>query len=225
MRVLAISSAGGGAAIAIVQDGQAIASSQLLEEHGLAAALPRLVQRLLAEQASPIGSVAAVIGPGSFTGVRAGLAVAHGVAIGWGLPIIGVSVAEALADEAGRTGAPDLDGREMWTALHARRGRVFLHRGGSWGGYATDALPGSPARVAVCGSAAELVAGELAARGIDVLLTAYRRAQPVHVALVASARLAERAALLPALPLYVDEAEAKLPNTGLRPPPRAPGAG
>ncbi len=38
-------------------------------------------------------------GPGSFTGVRVGLAAAHGLAIGWGVPVTGYSSLALLAAE------------------------------------------------------------------------------------------------------------------------------
>ena len=216
MRILVISSAYGGVAAAIVQDRIELAGCRLVEERGLAAALPDLVASLLARHGA-IELVAAVVGPGSFTGVRSGLSVACGVGLGFGVSVIGVTVAEAFADEAASDGR--LSGRVLWTAIHARRGRVFIDVSGSLRGYATDDLPDAAGKIAVCGNAASVVAGTLAARGTDVMLTAYRMPQPVHVASAAIARAAGRLADVPALPLYVDVAEAKLPKGGLRPAP------
>ena len=63
--------------------------------------------------------IAVGIGPGSFTGVRIGLATARGLALGLGVPVAGVSTLDALA--AGAPGAiPVVD---------ARRGEVFVLQG------------------------------------------------------------------------------------------------
>jgi tRNA threonylcarbamoyl adenosine modification protein YeaZ len=60
-------------------------------------------------------------GPGSFTGVRVGLAAAHGLAIGWGVPLSGYSSLAAIA-AAGRPGA----GGEIAVALQAGHGQLFV---------------------------------------------------------------------------------------------------
>ncbi len=60
------------------------------------------------------------VGPGSFTGVRIGLAAARGVGLALDLPVAGVSTLEALA--AGAPGAVPV--------IDARRGEIFvLHSG------------------------------------------------------------------------------------------------
>jgi tRNA threonylcarbamoyl adenosine modification protein YeaZ len=64
--------------------------------------------------------IAVATGPGSFTGIRVGLAAAQGWAKAFGLAVCGVSVLEALA-EAAQT-------RTDWAApiLDARRGEFFV---------------------------------------------------------------------------------------------------
>jgi len=67
-----------------------------------------------------LGLIAVATGPGSFTGIRVGLAAAQGWAKAFGLPVRGVSVLEALV-EAAQLRAP-------WAApiLDARRGEFFV---------------------------------------------------------------------------------------------------
>ena len=67
-----------------------------------------------------MGLIAVATGPGSFTGIRVGLAAAQGWAKAFGLPIRGVSVLEALVEAA--------QIRTDWAApiLDARRGEFFV---------------------------------------------------------------------------------------------------
>jgi len=68
-----------------------------------------------------VGLLAAGTGPGGFTGLRIGLATAHGLALARGLPLAGVSSLRALAAPA-REGAP---GERSAAVLDARRGEAF----------------------------------------------------------------------------------------------------
>ncbi len=214
MRILAISSAYAGCTIAYVQDGAALAQDRVHDQLGLAATVPARVELLLDQTGRALDLVAVVVGPGSFTGLRAGISVAAGIGLALGVPVVGVSVTEALA-----AALPALDGRVLWVATEARRGRVFIDQGDGARGFATDDLPRPAGRVAIAGNAANVVAGGLAAKGIDVMLTAARVPTAVLVAAIGAERVAGLRPPRAALPLYVDAPEAKLPAGGLRAPP------
>jgi tRNA threonylcarbamoyl adenosine modification protein YeaZ len=213
VRVLAISSAYAGCSVAFVQDGVVLAESSVQAPLGLAAALPVLVQTVLTRSGPP-DIVAVVVGPGSFTGLRAGISVAAGVGLGFGVEVVGVSVTEALAAELGDPG-----GRELWVATAARRGRGFIEAGSGAVGFATDALPHPRGPIIIAGNAANEVAGALAAKGVNVKLMSARVPLAERVAAVGAARACGALPPLAALPLYVDAPEAKLPAGGLRAPP------
>jgi tRNA threonylcarbamoyl adenosine modification protein YeaZ len=192
-----------------------LAHAHAAEDKGLAARLPVLVMDVLSAGGGGPDLVAVVVGPGSFTGLRAGISVATGLGLGMGIQVHGVTVAEALAARL-----PPLEGRTLWVATHARRGRVFLDTGDGARGYQTDALPGAIGRIAVAGNAANVVAGALAAKGADVMLTAARAPLVEDVAAIGVRRHAGELSALAPLPLYVDAPEAKLPAGGLRAAPQ-----
>ncbi len=63
------------------------------------------IDGLLTEQGAAVGDLTGIIvgtGPGAFTGLRVGLASAKGLAVGLGLPLVGVPTSLALMDAASR---------------------------------------------------------------------------------------------------------------------------
>jgi tRNA threonylcarbamoyl adenosine modification protein YeaZ len=217
MRILALDAALARCAAAIVVDREVLAARQTAATQGHAALLPLMAKEVLAEAgmtAASLDLVAVTVGPGSFTGIRAGLALAYGIAVAAGVPVVGVTVGETLAESL-----PFLGERHLWTAIDSRRGRVFLERGDTVISASLDALPVPAGKVAVAGDAAPQVAARLAARDADVMLTDARLPLARHVAVVAERRIRGELRPLAAQPLYVDPPEAKLPAGGLRPPP------
>jgi tRNA threonylcarbamoyladenosine biosynthesis protein TsaB len=217
MLILALDSALARCSAGLVADGVLRAARLQEAGRGQAALLPVMAAAVLDEAgiaATELDLIAVTVGPGSFTGIRAGLALAHGIALGAGVPVVGVTVGEALADSL-----PHLGGRVLWTAIDSRRGRVFLEHDGAVLACALDSLPDAAGPIAVAGDAAIEVAARLAARDTDVMLTDARLPTVRHVAMVGARRLAGDLPPRPAQPLYVDPPEAKLPRGGLRPAP------
>lgn len=71
---------------------------------GHAEALIPMIEEVLAEAGAmprDLDRIAVATGPGSFTGVRAGVAAARGMALGLGIPSIGVTRLEAIAFDRG----------------------------------------------------------------------------------------------------------------------------
>jgi tRNA threonylcarbamoyladenosine biosynthesis protein TsaB len=222
--ILALDASLSRCSVALQGDGRLLAQQVRDGDRGHAAALPPMAAAVLAEaglRAEDLDAVAAVVGPGGFTGLRAALALAHGIALGAGLPVIGVTTGEALAAAL----PPERRaGRAAWAVVDNRRGRVVLERfaRGSWAAaasppavFAADDLPQPCGRVVVAGDAAEEVAERLAARGADVLLSAVRLPDAAGAARVAALRLSGRLPPLPARPLYAEPPAVRLPEAAM----------
>ncbi len=68
---------------------------------------------------SELDRIGVTVGPGSFTGLRVGLAFAKGLALALDCPCVGIGALEALAASAG-------DPADCAAVIDAGRGRVFL---------------------------------------------------------------------------------------------------
>ena len=167
-----------------------------------------MAERVMAEAGLPFASLARIgvtIGPGSFTGLRVGLAFAKGLASALDVPLVGVGALEALAAEA--------DGL-VFAAIDARRDQVYLQ--GFEAGrplMAPDALELGTAAARV----AEIAGGRpltLVGSGAP-LLAAFAPAARVLTPEGCDARrvasLAAGRAPVPARPLYLRAPDARLP--------------
>jgi tRNA threonylcarbamoyladenosine biosynthesis protein TsaB len=217
MRILALDSALARCSATIVSGGQCVAGYQQDMERGHASVLAGMAHDALRDatiQATALDAIAVTVGPGSFTGVRGAIALGMGIGISAGVPVIGVTVGEALADSL-----PFLGGRALWCAITSRRGRVFLEIGEQVLSLPVTDLPWPGGPVALAGSAAIDVASRLAAGGADVMLTNAQLPVGRHIAQVAEHRFYRRIRPLPVEPLYVDQPQAKRPIGGQPPPP------
>lgn len=164
--------------------------------------------------------ITVVVGPGSFTGLRTSCALAEGLAAGMGCPVAGVTRGEVIRSVLDQTVREEkLAG---WFFLcQARRGRWFVE---------TSQEPG--AVTAVQAEAWDLPAGEwlLAGDAADEAgeqagnqrcrIAGVTKAEVSAIAAAGVARMTGQLPSRPALPLYVDPPEAKLPRNGLRGQPR-----
>ncbi len=217
MRILALDAALARCSAGLAIDDALVAVRLADGDRGAAAILPCMAAEVLAEaglDAASLDLVAVTVGPGGFTGLRAALSLAHGLALAAGRRLAGVTTGEALA-----AALPDLGGRALWVAIDDRRGGVFLEREGTAARVAAAAIPMPAGPLAIAGDAAVAVAARLAARGHDVMLTDSRLPQPLHVARAAAARLAAALPLRPARPLYVAPPATRAPRHPVRPPP------
>jgi len=90
---------------------------------GHAEQLPAVLQSVLAEAGvdlSQVGRIGVTVGPGSFAGIRVGVAFARGLALAIGVPVIGVGSLEAIAIPAARH-----NGKAMMAVLDAKRDHVW----------------------------------------------------------------------------------------------------
>jgi tRNA threonylcarbamoyladenosine biosynthesis protein TsaB len=217
MHILTLDAALLGCSAAIVRDDEVLAQREQPTERGQATMLPIMVEAVLDEARvlpAELELIAATVGPGSFTGIRAALALAHGIGLAARVPVIAVTMGEALAEAL-----PHLGHRHLWFATDSARGHLFLERAGSVLAIAPDHLPVPDGPVAIAGTAAIEVAARLAARDADVMLTDAKLPQPRHIAMAARRRHAGELPPRAALPLYVDPPAVRLPAGGLRPPP------
>ncbi|MBU2166371.1 MAG: tRNA (adenosine(37)-N6)-threonylcarbamoyltransferase complex dimerization subunit type 1 TsaB [Alphaproteobacteria bacterium] len=127
MTLLVLDTAQGLCTVALGQEGRVIASRSEPMTRGHQERLPVLVEAVLAEAgilASALEVVAATRGPGSFTGLRVGLAFAQGLAAATGARPVGLSSLDALAVQAHLVEPPSPS--PIAAVMDARRGQVYL---------------------------------------------------------------------------------------------------
>ncbi|GGE21855.1 tRNA (adenosine(37)-N6)-threonylcarbamoyltransferase complex dimerization subunit type 1 TsaB [Aureimonas endophytica] len=129
--ILAIDTAGPRCSAALATaSGDVLAKREPELGRGHAERLMAIVAEVLAEAGlayRDIGRIVATVGPGSFTGLRVGVAAARGLALTLGVPALGVSTLEALAEPHGGD-CPVL------ALLDAKRGEAYVaayDRGGA----------------------------------------------------------------------------------------------
>ena len=155
--ILVIETATAACSAALIDGETLIDERHELVGRGHAERLVPMIEALLAGRRP--GSILVDCGPGSFTGVRVGLAAAHGLAIGWGVPLAGYSSMAAVAAAAeGRAGG------EIAVALEGGHGQLFVQAFGEDEMRPLDTLRSLPPGEAAAAIRSHRVAGSGAAR-------------------------------------------------------------
>lgn len=173
MIVLGIETSGPRAGVALLV-GDRVREKQFDAHRSLGAELAPTIQELLEQEHlgpdSPPDLVVVDLGPGSYTGLRVGLAAAKGLAFAWSRPLVGVRAIEALALQAPATSnrvlcAIDAQRGEVYHALFERAGgRTSLARAPGLDGPEALARAFEGQDVTVIGDAADAVVRALASR-------------------------------------------------------------
>lgn len=219
MNVLAFDCAGAGCSAAVLIEGRVAARETRAMERGQAETLLPMLEGALAAaalRADELDLIAVTTGPGSFTGVRIGLAAARGLALASGRPAAGLSSFAAVAAGV----PPDGEARPLVVALDSRRGDFFVQcfspAGAALGPgralspeLAVAALP--PGNLRLAGDAAARLAPLTGGRGecVGALV------DPAALARAAEAAWSTGTAL-PLVPIYL-----RPPDTTPPPPRRA----
>jgi len=177
--ILAFDTAGAACSVAVARGADLLATERRDMQHGHGEALMPMIDATMRAAGivpTKLDAVAVSLGPGGFTGIRVGLAAAHGIALASGARLVGTAsfaaVAAALspAEIAGRTILAALDSRraDLYVQLLDADGEplveprtVMPDRLGKW---VADAI-GMAAPLLVAGDAAVVAAMAIAGRG------------------------------------------------------------
>ncbi len=137
MRLLALETATSAQSVALVEDERLLAKQSYEAQGNRGGLLLPTVDQVLQKAglaARDLDAVAVSVGPGSFTGLRVGLATAKGLALGSGARLAGVSTLETLAEGYALTDGTicallDAYRGEVYMALFRRKGNTFERLG------------------------------------------------------------------------------------------------
>ncbi len=213
MKILALDTCLDACSAAVCEDAAPVAVRTEIMARGHQERLAPMAAEVMTEAGAAfdaLGLIAVTVGPGSFTGLRVGLAFAKGLALALGIPCVGVGALEALAASEAATGF-------VAAAVDAKRGQIWLQAFIDGPAVmAPDALapetaaarlaelwPGGDALLV--GSGAPMLAGVIPGAATSIRLAP----DPVAVARVA---LRSRPPYPPPRPLYLRAPDARLPS-------------
>lgn len=222
MQLLALDTALAATAVAVLdtEAGSILAGESLPMARGQSEALLPMVERVVKAAGLAmrnIDKIAVTVGPGSFTGLRIGIAAARGLALALARPVVGVSTLAAFAAPALVSGA----GLPVAGAIDARHGMIFFQFMGNDGRVITGpglfsieeaALKTGDGAMIFVGDAADRLASakkEMAPAFQISRATVVQAAAP-DIAWVARLGAIADPATAPARPLYLRDASVTL---------------
>ncbi len=215
MLILCLDTSGADCAVLLARDGVRCAALRETAGRGHAERLAPMARAALAEAGVPpgaLGRIAAISGPGSFAGLRVGIAFARGLALTLDIPALGVSLFDLIV-------AAYPDAPHLAAAHDAGRGEmaIRLYRNGAMQGPVQRLmLEDAVSRIAAF-APAPLIAGSGAAALAVRIPGARAEAGPgADLDLLARIAAADPAAYPPS-PFYLRPPDAKLPG-GVMPP-------
>lgn len=120
MLILGLDTCLSSCSVAVLDGERVLASAREVMARGHQERLAPMAQAVMADAGLAFGRlerIGVTVGPGSFTGLRVGIAFAKGLALALDAPAVGIGTLEALAAEA--------DGL-VFPAIDARRGQLYL---------------------------------------------------------------------------------------------------
>jgi tRNA threonylcarbamoyl adenosine modification protein YeaZ len=180
-------------------DGECLARHDELIGRGHAERLVPIIEALL--EGRRAGRILVGVGPGSFTGIRVGIAAAHGLAIGWDAELSGMSSLALLAARAGGSG-------EVAAVVNGGHGELFVQQFDAATLQPSTELFNLPPVLA----AAEVSASRAIGPGAQALIDARGsgEAREGWASASAALRLPESLRSLPPKPLYARAPDAKV---------------
>jgi tRNA threonylcarbamoyl adenosine modification protein YeaZ len=195
--ILAIDTSSAACTVALFKQGECVASHDEVIGRGHSERLVPSIAELLRGRV-PDGILVGV-GPGSFTGIRVGIAAAHGLAIGWSVEVLGLSSLALLAASAAGPSA---------VAVKGGHGELFVQQ------FDTPDAPGPMRNLAPTEAAQATSASLVLGSGAQALVEARGWGEAIdRLPSAANAlSLVEAMRSLPPKPIYARAPDAKVPE-------------
>lgn len=226
MNILALDTATSSCSAALWKNGGVRSHRLRAMAHGQSEALMGMVQDVLAEAAcgfAELDLLAVTTGPGSFTGLRVGLAAARGLALARNLPCLGVTTLETVAHQVSEN---ERAGKTLLVLLESKRDDIYAQTfsAGLEPLSAPEAVNPNDL-VRLVSAAPTLIVGDAAERGASALAQAGVKATISNAPGVPDAATAAMIAAMrwrpgdkppPPVPLYLRPPDAVIPKNGGR---------